>query len=174
MPKILARTPGAGTAIGRQHAGQAAVAEGGQVGRGKFRMRGNAYRLVRPAAKECCAFPFQEFQRLAGVGPVVGEQGGTGDQHGQEPRAEAARPKERHRDVEALVLTHAASVQPGSGRPQARCHDVWMTPLGVPLLPEVNRMTIGSAGRTVLPSASTTAASTGSSGRASAGQTRCN
>ena len=118
--------PGTGrrTPLGRKHGGQAPVAQGGQVGLGEARLRGQPSRLVRPATEQRRSLALEELERRRRFGLGFGQQGGAGDQRGQEALAEPARPEEGHRDVQALARTDAAGLE-------SRCHRTQRGTMGV-------------------------------------------
>ena len=85
---------------------------------------------------------------VAGVGSVSVSSVAPATSDRQEPAAEPAHPEERHRDVEALARADAPRRRgPAAVAPRAPPW-VWITPLGVPRLPDVNRIARSSAGRT--------------------------
>src|ERR1700757_589645 len=112
--------------------------------------------LIGPAPKQRHPFALQQAQRGLWFRDFFGHQGGIGQQCGEHTTAEATHPEKRHRRYSRVSESMQRLAKPAETAPSALPCE-WMTPLGGPLLPEVNMMTIGSLGVTVAASASTIA-----------------
>ena len=140
MPNRFARAPGARPLLGGQHRARgspgAATTRSAVANAGWAAMR--AAWSGQPRNRVARSRSRNRIVR-AGSGVGLREQRRSGDEHREQPAAEAARPEERHGDVEALAGADAAGLEPGRGRRSALPW-VWITPFGAPRLPEVNRI----------------------------------
>ena len=149
MPNRFARAPGAGRWLGGSTAGRLPGAEARQVGareprdarRGAAAWSGQPRNSVDPLA-------FEERERALRLGHRLGEQRRAGDEHA---RAARRRGRPSRRTASGCrggrpAPTRRASELDATARSALPC--VWTTPFGAPRLPEVNRTTKSSAGRT--------------------------
>ena len=116
--EVRARS-GSRTLRRRQHRREARRAQRREIGRGERR---GARRSAPPGPASRGTASRARARGIGSCGPGSGvglrQQRRSRDEHREQPAAEAARPEERHRDVQPLSGADAARLEPGRGRPQ--------------------------------------------------------
>ena len=115
---MLARAPGRGLRDSGSSAGRLAGPRHERSVAANAGVRRDAGGLVRPSAKQRDALPGEKCQRSRRGRVRLREERGARDEGSEKARAEAARPEERHRNVEAFTTTDAAHVEAARDGPQ--------------------------------------------------------
>ena len=106
--------PGLSALLGREQPFQTARPQGGEINTDRARVPCQRFRLIGPAPKQVDSLAFQQTQSGFGLWRLLGHQGGTGQQNGQNSTTEAAHPEERHWQIQPGVRGDTARRQPRS------------------------------------------------------------
>ncbi len=116
MPKRFARAPARGRCAGGSTAARLAGRSDARSAVAKSGCAAMRAAWSGQPRNSVDALALQESDRAARLRRGLGEQRRSREQHREQPAAEAARPEERHRDVEPLAGADAARLEPGRGR----------------------------------------------------------